>query len=215
MSPVPTRRELRARRRALRRELAAKRREARQRVQQLPEVQRGRQRRRVRRGLWAVLLLLLVLLARCECGPPPRPVPPATPTSDAGHPGLRPVPVVRADPTRLHADSTKLNRGKLSVPTPPPPTWLDELHLQVSARGPRMAQCFAGASGSGALRWTVSLDAVSGTVSAQAFEAVGTGADLSSTASDCLSRVLAHPAYHLTLAKDQPIPQRVSMVIEF
>jgi hypothetical protein len=65
------------------------------------------------------------------------------------------------------------------------------------------------------LRWTVSLDAASGTVSNQVFELVGNGADLSGTARDCLSQVLASPPYHITVSKEQPIPERVSMVIEF
>ena len=216
MTPFPSKRELRARRRVLRSELAARKREARRQVQELPAVKQARRRRRIRRALGVALLLLILLLSRCECGPPPLavalPPPPAPATAEVR---LRPVPLVRANPIPLHAGSTPVRRGKLAVPPPPPLAWLDALHLQVSARGPRMAQCLAGASGPGALRWTLSLDAASGTVSEQAFEPVGNGADLSSSARECLRRVLANPAYRIDGGQDQPLPHRVSMVIEF
>jgi hypothetical protein len=217
VSRAPAKEELRARRRALRRELATRKRDARQRVQELPEVRRARRRRWIRRALWVLVLLAIVFFARCECGPKPSPaVPPPSRPPDAGLQVLSPAPpVVRAKAPRLHAGVTKVNRAQLSEPAATPAIWLDELQLQVSARGARMAQCFSAASGPGALRWTVSLDAASGAVSDQVFELVGTGADLSSTARECLSRILSSPPYHLSASKDQPIPQRVSMVIEF
>ena len=213
MTPRELRRELRQRREELRRSLTLMRRQARERVGQLPEVRRDRNRRRVRRAL-ILALVLLACLMRCECqqAPPPesvvvRETPEVKPRSPA------PAPPPRREP--LLAQVKPQPRGRYLGEAQAPPTWLDDFRLQVSARGPRLAQCFTGTDRPGVLRWTASVNPESGAVADHELEPLGPGAELKREQRDCVVRVLSSPTYRLNAPQAQVLPNRISLVIEF
>ncbi len=215
MTPRELRRELRQRKKELRRSAELMRRAARERVDQLPAVQREKRRRRIRRAVTIAALLLLAMLTRCECAPSP-PAPPPEPVVEPA-PEVKPKkPSPPASKPKAFSDRMeRQRRGSYQNEAQTSPSWLDDFRLQVAARSPRLAQCFSGTDRPGALRWTAAVNATSGSVSDHALELVGTGGDLSGKQRDCVQGVLSSPGYRLKPEQKQDLPGRVSIVIEF
>ena len=101
-----------------------------------------------------------------------------------------------------------------SEPVPALP-WLDAFRLQVSARSPRLAQCFVGADRPGRLRWRAAVEPGRGLVSDQEVEPLLIQDALTTEQKDCVVAVLADPPYRLDPGDGPSTPSRVSMVIEF
>jgi hypothetical protein len=181
-------------------------------------VRAERRRRRLRRGILTALLLLLLLL-RCECDPPAPPPPaPPPPEEPPAPPAPAPKPKAAAPahkrrPLKVHVEPqprAPMNGGGRAAPG-----WLTEFRLQVAARSQRLAQCFRGAEGPGALRWTTSVNPESGAATDHELEPVGPHADLSREQRDCVVQVLTQPPYRIGAPRDQALPDRVSLLIEF
>lgn len=208
MKPRELKRTLRAKRRDLRHALRRQRRLQRRVIAQHPVIRERRQRRRRQRLLLTVLILLLLSMLRCSCLVP-------LPSMEDS-----PAPVVLTSvpqpPPPLNGALQKGRRAKYRSAAPTPPDWLDEFRLQVSARSPRLANCFRGADKPGAIRWSSSVNAASGAVSDHELEPVGGGVSLSEKTKQCLVDVLVAPAYRLQVpAGMQSTPMRLSIVIEF
>ncbi|MGC4120582.1 MAG: hypothetical protein QM765_39585 [Myxococcales bacterium] len=213
MTPRELRRALREQRAELRRSLVEAKSQARAQVDQVPQVKRERRRRTLRRVLALVLLALLLSLLHCDCQPPPTPVVASEPAPgpDAA---VRPPVVTKAKPKPLRAQVSPVSRPAFEPVSAPPAAWVQELRLQVAARSPRLAECFTGAQGPGALRWAASINPQSGVVSDHELVTVGTGEQLPRDQRECLIKVLSAPPYRLS-ASAGTAPDRVGMVIEF
>ncbi len=211
MTPRELRRAMRQRRKELRRSLVEARGRARARAEQAPQVRRERGRRNLRRALGLALLALLLSLIRCDCQPPPPPASGATPGPDAGP---RDASVPKAIRKPLQGKVQPRPRAAYEPAPAAPAGWIQELRLQVAARSPRLAECFTGAQGPGALRWTAAVNPESGVVSDHELVTVGTGESLPRDQRECLIKVLSTPTYHLN-AEAGTAPDRVGMVIEF
>lgn len=195
------RRELEARKAAIRAQIAAKR---------PPKTQKKR------RWPW-LLLLLLLLLIRCEEEPPPPPSPGvAAPGSKsvktaASVPSAAPVKN-RAKPRRARLRGIKVKKRRTFEKAPPKPaTWLPAFRLQVAARSPRMARCFEGQPEPGAIEWTTGVDPETGVTADHAFEVIGGGLVLGKEMKRCLTAVLTTPPYGLRGEG----AARVTLLIEF
>jgi hypothetical protein len=192
-------------------ELKARMREIRERVAEIPAVKAARARRKRRnRIVFFLIALLLGLLVRCDCGgepPPPEPAAPEPVMHDAGVPKTKPPPFNQKVKTQ--------HRGAYGIETPAPPPWLDEFMLQVTARSPRLAQCFTGSDRPGVLRWTASVNARNGVPSDHELELVGGGNELKKAQRDCVLGALSSPPYKLTAPDAGGLPDRVSVVLEF
>lgn len=219
MTRAELRRQMRERKKTLRAELSRRRAEARAQVEQLPAVRKAKLRRRIRRSAVLMALLLLALFVRCDCADAVSPA--AAPPAEVKAPELpAPAKAPPAVPVKVPVEPLKGKvpsqpRGTLHSEARPAPSWLEAFHLQVSARSPRLAECFTGADRPGALRWAASLNAKSGTVSDHELEPLGVSADIDSKQRECLIRVLSNPPYRLKLAEGEPLPNRVGLVIEF
>ena len=216
MTPAELRRHLRQRRKELRAALGQREKAARERLATMPGVRRERQRRRERRLLMVLVLLSLVLVTRCECDEPP-PLPPPPPAVKPS-----PEPPAPPKPTRTPPPKPPVRQRAKTKPRPDftsdratPPAWLDDFRLQVAARSPRLARCFDGAERPGALRWTASVNAASGTVFDHVLEPIGTQGSVSGEQRECLLAALANPAYRLGGSGDDALPERVSIAVEF
>ncbi len=171
---------------------------------------RARDRRRKRALL---VVLLLVLLALCcglpECDPPPPPAPAA------------PAAAAPAAPTTATAGGPALpglapqRRPAAPALAPAPLTWLDAFQLQVSARGPLLAQCFVGAPAPGALRWSALVEPHSGRVSDATVTPTAATVALTGAQRACVLGVLAAPDYRLVPGETRSTPVRVGVVLEF
>lgn len=215
MNPRELRQEMRQRRTELRQAMRLAAKQASERVEQLPEVRRARARRRLRRAVGLALLLLLASCLRCDCAqPPPVEVPKVEAKEPAELKVERPVP---PPPRRkpLRAQIAQQARASYQGPERASPAWIDEFRLQVSARSPRLAQCFTGSDRPGTLRWTASVNPRSGAVSDHELEPVGAGAELRRDQRECVVRALSSPLYRLSAPQGESLPQRVSLVIEF
>src|SRR5262249_47730559 len=150
-TPRELRHAMRDRRAELKRSLKKQRLAAQEKLESMPAVQRARARRRRRRFLLFIILLLLAAVMRCGCQPaapaPPPPGAAAAPEVASNDAGVRPL--ARRP---LEAKVKPQHRGAYGVETPPPPPWLDAFLLQVSARSPRIAECFTGSDRPGVLR---------------------------------------------------------------
>jgi hypothetical protein len=219
MSRLRAKKLLRERRKALREQLAAARRRAGERVEELRRRQRHRGRRRLVRGLAVLAILLLLLLERCSCAADPAvgeeagagaPVTPAPPA-----PTARPKPPPRA----LQGKLGRTSRATYEADAAAHHGWLDSFLLQVSARSPRLADCFRGNDKPGALRWTCAVNPHEGTVADHLFEPLGGTVELSGPQRQCLVLALTKPSYRLRRDGEpedlQSTPVRVSVVIEF
>jgi hypothetical protein len=224
MGARANRREMKARKAALRRRLADERALARA---QLADRRPARSSRRRRLLLLAVLLLLYALLRWCHCEkpipPPAEPQPaapaPSAPVVDAGAKAPTPTPKVRKKAPRRRVRTKRRIKTRIrpeyegAAPAPEP--WLAAFRLQVAARSPRLSRCFEGVDQPGAVRWTALLDPARGIVSDHAIEPILAGADLSGKLRTCLLGALSAPSYRIA-AEDRPArPTRVSIVIEF
>ena len=111
------RQAMRARKKEMRKALLSMRKAAREKMDQLPAVQRAKaRRRRIRRAIGIAIVVLLLLLIRCDCGPG---VPPEGPKVEAPVPNeIKPKKkvTVRVGPKKpLQGDGTKQNRGNLGI----------------------------------------------------------------------------------------------------
>jgi hypothetical protein len=215
MNPRELRQAMRQRRSELRKSMRLAGRQARERIEQLPEVRRARARRRLRRALGVALLLLLASFLRCECG---QPEPAEAPKVEVKGPEEIKVERLVPPPPRkqpLRAQLAPQARASYQGPERASAAWIDEFRLQVSARSPRLAQCFTGSDRPGALRWTASVNPRSGAASDHELEPVGAGAELRREQRECVVRALSSPPYRLTALQEESLPQRVSLVIEF
>ncbi|MBX2799677.1 MAG: hypothetical protein KTR31_18510 [Myxococcales bacterium] len=168
-----------------------------------------------RRWLWAVLalLLLLFLLRDCSCAEEPEPVPEGTaPLVAAGDLGELPFigpPVPPPPPVK------RRDRPDYDAPTPEPLPWVAAFRMQVSARGPRLAECFVGSDRPGRLKWSTSVDPGDGRVSEHALEPMLLTRELTRDERSCVVGVLSDPPYRFAEAVRQSTPSRVGLVIEF
>lgn len=208
---------MRARKKELRKSVAAMKAAARARTANVPAVKAERERRRrIRRNILLAILALLLLLIRCECGPGTPPiaekaavVPPK--------PEVKPKPkvTIKGPKKPLNGTGGKTDRAAMGLGTPVPPSWIEEFQLQVAARSPRLAQCFAGIERPGALRWSASVNPQSGAATDHELEPVGVSTDLSPEQRECVVKVLSSPVYKLTAPEKEALPNRISLVIEF
>ncbi|MES2639496.1 MAG: hypothetical protein V4850_08420 [Myxococcota bacterium] len=157
---------------------------------------------------WPLLLLLLLLLLLVCTRPPPPPeaAPLAAPAA------ATPAPAAPALPTGRVA---RRDRPRFESPAPEPLPWLSSFRLQVAARSPRLAECFAGAPRPGALKWTAAVEPLHGRVSQHTVEPTLSSDELSGTQRACVLAVLTEPPYRLEAGKSPSTPSRVGMVIEF
>jgi hypothetical protein len=203
--------------RARRERLDDVRAEARAKIDAHPEVQKARFRRRRRIAiLVALLLALLALLSKCECEGPPPPVP-----QKGGEPVVADVVKPPPQPKKpvhkaMTAKVASMPRADFDVNAQKPPAWLEELRLQVAARSPRLAQCFANAEVPGALRWTASVNPGTGEVSDSVLEGNTLSVVITGTQRGCLMNVLHAPPFKLTPeGTGDALTKRVSLLVEF
>lgn len=170
-------------------------------------------RRRRRLLALLALLLLLLLLSQCECQPAPTPAPARV---DAGPKKVREVKVAPQKKRRRYRGKTKgTDRPDATIAPPKAPSWIEQLRIQVAARGPRLSTCFNDSEKPGALRWSTSVDAREGRVSQHRLAPVFDGAGLSDDQVECLTEILESPSYRLTPEEDDDQPRRVNLVFEF
>ncbi|MCC7074693.1 MAG: hypothetical protein IT383_25515 [Deltaproteobacteria bacterium] len=194
--------------------------EVRARVSAHPAIEAARWRRRRRRAIAAALVaLVLVLLSRCECqtpAPPPVPTPPPTPDLVTQAPPPAPIKPGKRPPTTARIDERP--RADFDAANRAPPPWLVQLRLEVAARAPRLAQCFAGSEVPGALRWTASVDPGSGVVADSTLEGNTPAVVITARQRACLQAVLHDPPLTLAPASaeaGEALTTRVSLVVEF
>ena len=88
--------------------------------------------------------------------------------------------------------------------------------MQVTARSPRLAACFAGVERPGSLKWSASVEPVHGQVSDQKLETTLQSDPLTPEQRDCVMGVLSDPPYRLdTKGEERTTPSRVGLAIEF
>lgn len=201
-------RELLAARRAALRERVARRRAELAARREAARAKRP-EKKKDRRWLLLVLLLLLMLMLLCR-GCEPDPVPPPVVEVPAVAPAVGEAPEVAPTPPRI----TPKRRPKMKLAGPEELPWLTEFRLQVAARSPRLAACFAGVTRPGALKWTADVDPGRGRVSDQEIEPTLDGDELSAAQRSCVTGVLADPPYRLE-GGDPATPARVGLVVEF
>ena len=174
------------------------------------QAKKPRRRRDYSRGfLLAVIALLLLLLLRdCEEAEPEVEAPTLARPSATIMPELPPAPSVPAPDL--------VTRERPPIPPPPVkvPPWVIGFRMQVSARSPRLARCFEGMERPGRIKWTASVEPISGQVSDQVVETQLRSGDLSSRERACVTEVLSSPDYRIS-APDETAPTRISVVLEF
>lgn len=175
----------------------------------MEERKRKKRKRRSRLAL-LVLLLLLLLVSRCNC------VEETVPEQGAGAvPELTTEPSSPPEPLPIRPPIKRIERPGFETKPAAPLPWIASFRLQVSARSPRLADCFVGAERPGRLRWSSAVDPVRGQVSEQRLEPVSAWDTLTQEQTECVKAVLAEPAYSLEHGDGPSTPSRVSMVIEF
>lgn len=207
------RQALRARRREIKAELARRKAAARAALAKKRQALGGGKKRkeRHRRRLVALLLLilLLALLPDCRCSapePPPRSA--AQPTEGAAAEDALP-------PAMLGGEIRRQDRPEYASVAPAPLPWLDAFRMQVAARSPRLATCFVGVSQPGTLKWTTSVEPVTGQVSEHALEPTLLSEPLARRQKACIIEVLSDPSYQLPANGERSTPSRVGLVLEF
>ncbi|MEL6349001.1 MAG: hypothetical protein AAFV53_38205 [Myxococcota bacterium] len=168
-----------------------------------------------KRWPWLLLLLLLLLLAMlsdCSCAEAPEEVPEApVPVAGPAAPPEQAAP----PPKPLRGRMARRDRPEYDLNAAQALPWLGAFRLQVSARSPRLAECFVGANQPGALRWSTFVEPSTGKVSQNTLEPVKATDTLTFGQRDCVLAVLAAPDYRLPSEDGRSTPSRVSMVIEF
>ena len=163
-----------------------------------------------RRRRWQLLLLLLLLLLLvCVRAPSPPAVPPTLSVEPAAVARALPAPEPPVAPVARKA------RPRFESKAPEPLPWLASFRLQVAARSPRLAECFAGAARPGALKWTAAVEPRHGHVSDHTVEPTLSSDELTGTQRACVLAVLSAPPYQLEADAPPSTPSRVGMVIEF
>lgn len=160
-----------------------------------------------------IALLLLLLLRDCSCAPvaaPPVAVPPGPPAPAPAEPAAA-EPATPPSTGRIPRRDRPTFDSELLEPLP----WLAAYRLQVSARSPRLAECFVGAQRPGTLKWTASVEPDQGRVSEQTLEPTLLSDELTRQQRTCAFEVLSSPDYQLESAEERSTPVRVGMVIEF
>lgn len=199
-----------ARRKKLKAELQRRRQAAREEIKRRKAKAHSEDKKKKRRWLWTLLLLLLLALLcpDCSCdrstGTVTNPIPPPAVVEEP------PAPL-----PRLTGKVKRKDRPEFPVKTPAPLPWLDAFRMQVSARSPRLATCFVDAQRPGMLRWSSSVDPVTGVVSQHTLEPTLQSEALSKTQRACVLEVLTSPEYVLEVDEERSTPSRVGMVIEF
>ncbi|MEN0064902.1 MAG: hypothetical protein AAGA48_22345 [Myxococcota bacterium] len=164
-------------------------------------------------ALILAILLLLLLFRECEEAPELEPegvgtVGPALAVEVVSDPA--PV-VVEPPPPRV----VRRDRPNLVPPPPTPPNWLVAFRMQVSARSPRLAECFEGMGRPGQIKWTASVEPTTGRVGDHVIEPLLFTGELSKPERSCIETVLAEPDYRLPPVDPDSMPSRVSLVLEF
>lgn len=204
--------DLRAMRAAMRAELAQRKAAARAELDRRRAEHGLPPRRRRRRRWWLALLpiLLLLLLQDCSCGGKK-----LTRSVKGVGPAAGKATESAPEPPALRGRISRRDRPAYESTDLPPLPWLDEFRLQVAARSPRLAQCFVGVTEPGTLKWTVSVEPISGKVSDHDIEPMLQGAPITSQQKACLIAALSEPVYRLQSEQERPTPSRIGMVIEF
>ncbi|MEO0588356.1 MAG: hypothetical protein AAF078_12040, partial [Planctomycetota bacterium] len=178
---------------------------------------RGERTSERRRNRWTVPLLLLVvlLLLLRECEPEPE-LPPVA-EAPSGPAVARPVveaPVPPPPPAPPPPDVARRDRPEMAAPPARTPAWLVGFRMQVSARSPRLAECFEGVDRPGRIKWTASVEPRSGQVGDHLIEPQLLTGELSRREKACIEEVLSTPDYRIK-APEETGPRRVSVVLEF
>lgn len=176
---------------------------------------RRRQRNLVVAGIAAAILLALLLRAcpqeeaSIDIEVPLCPVPPECPTGPEKQRRGVPRKIVRA------AQTEATSRDRFAVESLPPPAWLAEFRMQVTARSRELARCFAGADKPGALRLTTTVNARLGTLADSSLEPVLRAPAPTSTQTGCVLRELSARPFRLPATAADDIGARISLVLEF
>ena len=208
------RQALRARRREIRAELARRKAAARAALAQKQHALGvgGKRKQRHQRRLMALLLLilLLALLPDCRCSE-------SEPVAGSPPPPVEGTGEAEAEPSEepLGGRIRRQDRPEYASVAPAPLPWLDAFRMQVAARSPRLATCFVGADQPGTLRWTTSVEPVTGQVSDHELEPTLLSAPLTRRQKACIIDVLSAPTYQLQADGERATPSRVGMVLEF
>ena len=212
-----TARKLQSRREVLRSKLEGRRRAARAALARRREGLAGARPRQRRRWLSvALLLLLLLLLLRdCCCREPAPPAPPPADCPSGPAPAVEALPAASPAPALPRGRVGHRGRPEFVSDALDPLPWLAAYQLQVSARSPRLAQCFVGAQRPGTLKWTASVEPSQGVVSDQTLEPTLLSDALTQQQRSCVLGVLSDPPYQLESDDERSTPVRVGMVIEF
>lgn len=220
MRRTPRAQQLRARREELRAELKRRREAGQHRLQEKLRERRAAagggatRRRRWWLLLLLLLLLLLALLRTCSCSQvAPEPELPERVVGSVSAPAE--AAVVEPAPLVQRGRITRQDRPEFQSALPEPLPWLAAFRMQVSARSPRLAECFVGAARPGALKWTALVEPAAGRVSEQSLEPTLLSDALTRQQRLCVQGVLAEPPYALETAGERSTPSRVGLVIEF
>lgn len=169
-----------------------------------------------RRPWWLLLvvLLLLVLAWLCCCSGPVEEVVEVVvePAPAAGPP--TPTPPPEPPPEALGGRVERRDRPGFTPPAPDVLPWLATFRLQVTARSPRLAQCFVGVARPGRLKWTAEVEPTSGRVSDHTLESTLSSDPLTAEQRACVLAALSEPPYDLP-ADGRATPSRVGIAIEF
>lgn len=213
--PTVDRARLEQRARAQSQAVAARRAELERR--RTPRLARSEAPRRTSRWWIAAVALLIALLFFRTCEEP-EPEPDIAETPVAGPPVRVAVPAPKPTPEPMVAPPRVARRERPDLVAPPPktPGWLTGFRMQVSARSPRLAKCFEGATQPGQLKWTASVEPSTGRVGDQVIEPLLLTGELPPRERRCVQGVLSSPPYRLPMPEEgAEATSRVSLVLEF
>ncbi len=171
---------------------------------------RGRGNGKARRRNCAILAILLLLIL-WPCCSALDVVPEAGPGTES--PGAQGVEATPDAP--LSGRIPRKDRPAFVNNAPESLLWVASFRLQVAARGARLAQCFVGAERPGAIKWTASVEPVSGRVSDHVLEPAHESEPLTAEQKGCVIAVVSDPPYRLEGGGVRATPQRVAVAIEF
>lgn len=218
LSSKPSRKEMVARKQALKKQNAEALAKAKARVEsqsQHPVIVKRREDKKRRRRqitlLLTAILLLLLLLMRCDCTEA-MPRPPVPQIADVWGKGKTVTPVKVKTRKRPRGKVKKQVRDAMVPKRLPPPKWLPQFRMQVSSRD--VSSCFNESEKPGALRWSVMVQASEGRVFDSELEPVFRKSELSSGQRECVIKILSKERYRLDDEKEA-VPRRISIVFEF